>query len=121
MELISDLKRRLHEAEIAMYNSEYPSEFSGLLQQTVFFDGRDWTWEEMLDKYPEQIPTLRKKGFMTFSKLTEDFATYASDMARMRISHFCPFGDSWKEFVKNSNNSSSDYNYNDNYSCHEVL
>lgn len=41
MELVSDLKARLHKAEIAMYNSEYPEEFKDILSKSVECDGKN--------------------------------------------------------------------------------
>ena len=120
MELVSTLKNKLHRAEMDMYNSEYPSEFNDILSKTVYFGDRDWTWEEMLDRYPEHIPSLIEKGFLTFGSLTRDFKIYAYDMFKMRINHYCPIGESWKEFVNKTNHSNSDSDYNDNYSKHEM-
>jgi len=119
MELVSELRERLHKAEMAMYNSVYPEEFKDILPQTFFFGDRDWTWEEMLDRYPEQIPILIEKCYLTFNDTTRDFKAYAHEMSKMRINHYCPFGESWKGFVKKTSYNES--NYDDNYSKHEMM
>lgn len=119
MELVHDLKERLEKAQNAMYNSEYPEEFKEILSQKIFFDGKETLLEDIMDTCPQMIPLLITTDNLDFGKYTKEFALYAYDTVRMRVNHYCPVGESWKAFVKRTNN--LDSNYGDNYSKHEMM
>lgn len=121
MDLVSDLQKRLSQAQRAMYFSKYPEEFKSILSQTVRSnDGEEITVEELLDTRPSLLLECIRKGEVTDDKYINEFNTYVGDVCRMRINHYCKQGQSWKSVAENPYPKVPS-TYGDNYSRHEEM
>ena len=118
-ELACDLQRRLHDAQTAMFHSQYPKEFEKILDQTVTVDRKTMSLSELLDTDPFKIVLMVQRDKADFGELTDKFALYARDMAAMRNNHYCNPGESWKEFTRRRS-APAEYAPGDNYSRHEM-
>lgn len=119
MELVCDLKKRLHDAQTAMLYSQYPKEFETILSQTVTVDGKTINLSELLDTNPFKIVLMVQRENIDFGEFTNEFGLYARDMVAMRNNHYCNAGESWKEFIKRRS-APAEYTFGDNYSRHEM-
>lgn len=118
MELVSDLKRRLHEAEMRMFNSEHPEEFKDILSLTVNFNGSKTTVEDILDTHPRDVIYSIDWRFIENEEHLADFITYVKDVCAMRTNFYLRPGDSLKKFASHPHREST---FGDNYSKHEMM
>lgn len=119
MEHVSELKKRLHEAEMRMARSERPEEFKHILSQFVPFNDAEVTVEKLLDIHPRMVIDYINKGIIADTEYIDDFLIYVRDIRAMRNNFFIRPGESWREFFSHPH--TTEPSYDDHYSKHEMM